>query len=184
MRRFAWFAQKTKPSFRYVLLVMLVAGLVVGSSSAQSATVSSEYISVSVPDTAYVSTSGTSTIELTVTLDSKWHINTGDPELDFLIPTRLKADTPLTLASVDYPAGKPFSFAFSDRTLEVYKDTVTIGARLRAIPMATHQTLRRRLILSYQPCSRTQCLPPEELVIPVGLNFDPERDRIRLDFVG
>jgi DsbC/DsbD-like thiol-disulfide interchange protein len=182
MRRFAWFVKKTKASFQYLFLGILVLGLIVGSSSAQSATVSSKYLSVRVPDTAQVSTSETNALSLTITLDSKWHINTGDPKLDFLIPTRLKTDTPLKMVSVDYPSGKPFSFAFSDRTLQVYKDTVTIGANLRATEIPTSRTVRRRISISYQPCSRTQCLPPEELDIPVRVTVSPEGDRLLLDF--
>lgn len=166
-----------------IILSVLGGGMIsITPGKGEAARFESDYLSVTVPDTVQFSASDTVSLALHVTLKSKWHINTGSPELDFLIPTRLTADTPLRLQKVDYPSGTPFSFAFSDRTINVYKNDLVLTALASLPGNLTQDTLTRRLTLSYQPCSRRQCLPPEKLPIPYRLKLDPERKQVLMDF--
>ncbi len=168
--------------FRIVVGVIITAVILTGiPAESEGVTKESKYLTVTVPDTIPLTASGTSVLSVDVTPKSKWHINTGNPSVEFLIPTRLTADTPLKLSSVNYPRGEKFSFVFSERTLRVYKNKVTLKAVVRSPEKRSSKPSKHRLILSYQPCSKNQCLPPEALSLPYRLSSTEDMDYVKLN---
>ncbi|MFQ5664001.1 MAG: protein-disulfide reductase DsbD domain-containing protein [Terriglobia bacterium] len=106
---------------------------------------------------------GTAAFTLVATVREGFHINSHQPSLDYLIPTRveLRESPGFVLEKVDYPAGELKAFSFApDVKLSVYDGTVKLPLRLRAqsgVPAGTH-TLR--LAFYFQACNDRLCLRP------------------------
>ena len=99
-----------------------------------------------------------------------WHINANPPGQDNLIPTTVTvaADAPVEIVDVAYPKGKTVRFEFSDKSLNVYENSLTIPIKLKQKSDWKRNT-RITLKLTYQPCNETECLLPQTLNIPVKL---------------
>jgi cytochrome c biogenesis DsbD-like protein len=112
--------------------------------------------------------------ELAVVLKIRpgFHINAREKSEDYLIATDLKAELPagFQAGEVSYPKGKPHSFAFSKKPLNVYEDTVTLYLPLIALPNAPLGAQHIPLKLRYQACSTEICLPPVTLALDAALN--------------
>ena len=106
-----------------------------------------------------------------------WHVNANPAANEWLIPTSLtmNAEIPMNLRTVDYPAGVPlFSDAFEE-TLSVYGGGVELRADIMVEPEAVPgQEGLLRLLLQYQACDETRCLPPAEIIEEVNLKIGDE----------
>ena len=70
-----------------------------------------------------------------------------------------------------YPPGKLEKFSFSpDKPLDVYTGSVTLRLRLTAKSGATSGTTTIPMMLRYQACNDTACLPPVK--VPVSAKFE------------
>ncbi len=101
-----------------------------------------------------------------------WHINANPSSSEMLIPTSLtlNADLPLEVLEIDYPGATAFYSAALDETLKVYQDRVTLRAGVRLKPEAAMgQQGRLNLLLQYQACDDTRCLPPAEVLETIDL---------------
>ena len=106
-----------------------------------------------------------------------WHVNANPAANEWLIPTSLtmNAELPLSLRAVDYPVGAPlFSDAF-DETLSVYDGSVELRAEVVVEPEAVPgQEGLMRLLVQYQACDETRCLPPADMIEEVSLRIGDE----------
>lgn len=151
-------------SFFSMLLLAMVSGPVEGK------TTESYKLSTTAPDTLYLRTSDTTSFELTLRIDTGWHINTNNPRQDYLIPTKVQLkDSDFILRDVNYPSGKEYSFSFSTERLLVYSGKTSIGLTVRPGPTSEPGHYRENLRLTYQPCSDKQCLRPNRVTVPVDL---------------
>ena len=109
-------------------------------------------------------------VELQLEIAAGWHINANPAGQDNLIPTTLEVDRdmPVEIIDIAYPKGKSMRFEFSDKSLNVYEDSLTIPIKLRQKSNATGSS-KVTLKLTYQPCNDTECLFPETLEIPLEL---------------
>ncbi|MDE0468717.1 MAG: DUF255 domain-containing protein [Candidatus Poribacteria bacterium] len=109
-------------------------------------------------------------VELQLEIAAGWHINANPAGQDNLIPTTLEVDTdmPVKIIDIAYPKGKSVRFEFSDESLNVYEDSLTIPIKLKQKSNATGSS-KVTLKLTYQPCNDTECLFPETLEIPLEL---------------
>ncbi len=91
-----------------------------------------------------------------------WHINAQPARGDFIKPTALtlNADAALINLALDYPPGRVLFFPALDETLAVYSGRVALAAHWQKNPTA-HGALR--LLVQYQACDDSRCLPPAEL---------------------
>jgi thiol:disulfide interchange protein DsbD len=98
-------------------------------------------------------------VELTV--DRGWHVNSDDPGDEFSMPTTLEWRLPdgWAVDTVDYPAGRKLSFAFSESPIEVWEERVVIVAGLR-VPAGAAGRSELGVTLTAQACNDSQCLPP------------------------
>ncbi len=106
----------------------------------------------------------TAEIQLVLRLAGGWHVNSNPASHDWLIPTSLIAnsDLPVRLASVDYPAGRPLFLQALGETLSVYDSGTALTGTVEA-GAATGAAGELRLLLQYQACDDSRCLPPAEI---------------------
>lgn len=115
-----------------------------------------------VADGQSVAANRSSTVLLHFRVDPGFHINSHAPKSDMLIPTRLLVEdmNGAEVATVDFPEGTPYSFAFEPKTkLDVYTGDLTLTAHVKAKP--GNYTLKAAL--HYQACDQAACYPPKTL---------------------
>jgi hypothetical protein len=104
---------------------------------------------------------------------SGYHVNSHKPSDEYLIATTLTPQLPAGFQVLDtiYPAGRQEKFSFSpDKPLDVYTGSVVFRVRLVARADAAIGAVNIPVILRYQACNDTTCLPPVK--IPVDVRVD------------
>ncbi|MBI3484195.1 MAG: hypothetical protein HY012_03450 [Acidobacteria bacterium] len=101
-----------------------------------------------------------------------FHVNSNKPSEDYLIPTQLLPELPAgyKVLGTTYPPGKLTKFEFSEKKLSVYAGTFTLRMRIQAPADAPLGKTKLPLILRYQACNDSACLPPVK--IPVALEIE------------
>jgi thioredoxin:protein disulfide reductase len=107
-----------------------------------------------------------------VAIQQGYHMNSHTPSETYLIPTTLTATPPAGFKVVDtvYPPGKKVKFPFADQPLDVYSGSVTVKLKLAADASAPVGAATIPVVLRYQACSETTCLPPVK--VPVDVKFN------------
>jgi hypothetical protein len=102
-------------------------------------------------------------VTLLATVKDGFHVNSNQPTLEYLIPTRvaLPALSLFELEEAEYPEGELKAFGFApDEKLSVYEGVVRVPVQFRAkdgVPAGAHDL---RLIFHYQACNDRLCLRP------------------------
>ena len=97
-------------------------------------------------------------VELHLKIATGWHVNANPAGQENLIPTTLAVDTdaPVGIVDVAYPKGKSARFEFSDESLNVYENNLTISLQLKQKPRTLlDRTIPIILKLTYQLCNET-----------------------------
>lgn len=103
-----------------------------------------------------------------------YHMNSHKPSDAYLIPTTLTPKLPAGIRLVDtmYPAGRLKKFAFSpDKPLDVYSGTVTLRLKLTAADTAALGATTVPMVLRYQACNDSACLPPVKIPVTAELKI-------------
>jgi DsbC/DsbD-like thiol-disulfide interchange protein len=110
-----------------------------------------------------------------VAIQQGYHMNSHTPSEAYLIPTTLTATPPAGIKLVDtvYPPGKKIKFQFADQPLDVYSGSVTVKLKLSADASAAVGAATVPIVLRYQACSETTCLPPVKVPVEVKFNVAP-----------
>lgn len=101
-----------------------------------------------------------------------YHMNSHKPSDTYLIPTTLTPKVPAGIRLVDtmYPPGSLKKFAFSpDKPLDVYSGSVTLRLKLMAEDTAAIGATTVPMILRYQACNNSACLPPVKVPVTAEL---------------
>ncbi len=111
-----------------------------------------------------------SAFEVAVVVDiaSGYHMNSHQPLDEFLIPTTLTPQPPVGLkfGEVVYPAGQSLTFSFSpNKPLSVYSGKATLRLKVQVAADAALGPQSIPMILRYQACSDTSCLPPVKVPV-------------------
>ncbi len=108
---------------------------------------------------------GSRSFRMTIQVAPGWHLNANPAGADFLVATEVRGKG-LTLRDVRYPPGEPVRLGFQDEPLPVYQGTVVIEGEIAAVADGVGGR-GGSLVLVYQPCDDTRCLPPvvEEAVL-------------------
>ena len=102
--------------------------------------------------------SNTLKVNVRLNITSGWHIQASNPTDDYLIPTRLSLDTEIAkITQIDYPPAEGLQFPFAERAIAVYKDSLNIPLTL----LFKTRPQNLSLLLTYQACDSTRCLPPQ-----------------------
>lgn len=93
-----------------------------------------------------------------------WHVNSHQPNEEFLIPTEIKLDeiSGIEIEKIVYPPGLSRSFAFSETPMSVYEHEMIIGVQLKISEKFEGEDLKLSGKLIYQACNDFSCLQPEE----------------------
>ncbi len=114
-----------------------------------------------------------STVRLAVIarITSGYHINSHQPSLDYLIPTRVNFENTadLKVTRVVYPAGKLKKFAFLDSPISVYEGETRIDGNLQVSRLLAPGSYALKADFAYQACNRQACLPPAKVPFEVAL---------------
>jgi hypothetical protein len=103
-----------------------------------------------------------------------FHMNSHKPSDAYLIATMLTPQLPAGIMLVDtvYPAGHLEKFAFSPKEpLDVYTGSVTLRLKLSAQASAALGRTTIPMILRYQACNQTTCLPPVKVPVNAQLQI-------------
>jgi thiol:disulfide interchange protein DsbD len=103
-----------------------------------------------------------------------YHMNSHKPSDAYLIPTTLTPKLPEGIRLVDtaYPPGRLKKFAFSpDKPLDVYSGSVTLRLKLTAQDTAAIGATTIPMILRYQACNNSACLPPVKIPVTAELKI-------------
>jgi Disulphide bond corrector protein DsbC len=106
-----------------------------------------------------------------------FHMNSHKPTDDYLIATTLKPQLPTGFELLDtiYPKGKLEKFSFSpNHPLDVYSESVTLVLRLSAKSAVALGPMEIPMILRYQACNDSACLPPVKLPVDAKFNVAEE----------
>lgn len=117
--------------------------------------------------------SGIFNVELDLKIAAGWHVNANPTGQENLIPmtVAVDTDTPIEIVDVTYPKGSATHFEFSDGSLNVYEESLTILLQLKQKPSTLlDRTVPIGLKLTYQLCNEAECLLPQTLNIPVKLS--------------
>jgi hypothetical protein len=113
-------------------------------------------------------------VAVVVDIAENYHMNSHKPAESYLIPTTLTPQLPAGIRLVDtiYPSGHLKKFPFSpDKALDVYSGSVTLRLRLAAQDSASIGTTIIPMILRYQACNNSACLPPVKVPVSAQLQI-------------
>lgn len=110
-----------------------------------------------------------------------YHINANKVLDPYLIPTEIEAQFPAAFRILEtvYPPGRLEQFPFAAHKLAVYDGRVTLRLRAEAGAEAPLGEQNLSLLLHYQACNSTACLPPVKLPIVVSLKVVPAGAKAR-----
>lgn len=94
-------------------------------------------------------------IRMNITIADGWHINAHVPLDDFLIPTALTIND-VAMPESGYPKPALKTLRFNEISLALYEGSFSL---VSAIPHSVPNTVK----LTFQACSDTICLPPEDM---------------------
>jgi DsbC/DsbD-like thiol-disulfide interchange protein len=122
-------------------------------------------------------------IAVTAEIAHGYHMNSHHPSDAYLIPTTLTPQLPSGFDVLDtiYPAGRQQKFTFSpDKPLDVYSGTITLKLKLRAGTGVPLGATTIPMILRYQACNDSACLPPAKLPVEAKIMVATANEKGRL----
>jgi uncharacterized protein YyaL (SSP411 family) len=102
--------------------------------------------------------SGWRAFRLTLEIAPGWHLQANPASAAYLLPTAVEAEKG-EVRNVRYPPGEPFGSQFSKETIAVYTGQVEITGEASETA---------GLVLSYQLCDESKCLPPVRRDLQAG----------------
>lgn len=114
-------------------------------------------------------------LKLTLMVTDGYHINSTKPEDDSLLPTRLelKNNPHFRLLKTDWPAPHHRKFPYTDSKIPVYEGKLNLVLHLAAKAGAPAGDHRLEVTISYQGCTETACLMPDELNLEIPVRLVP-----------
>ncbi|MFC2084330.1 protein-disulfide reductase DsbD [Bacteroidota bacterium] len=113
-------------------------------------------------------------IAIKAEIADSWHINSNNPNDDFLIPTELSLISGENLSIIEtyYPEAEEVNFSFTNKPVSVYQGEVFFAVKVKLPEDLEVGEYKIVLKLSYQACNNESCLPPmevqDEIIIEVA----------------
>ena len=102
-------------------------------------------------------------VNLEISVNSGWHMNSNSPNDEFLIPSVITANSSnVKLVEVRYPKAKNIKLSFSEEPVSVYEGNETAILIFKANQDAVIGKSITVVTLEYQACNDNSCLPPNE----------------------
>ena len=109
-------------------------------------------------------------LRVTLDIDDGYHVNAHEPASDWLVATELGLRGGSGLAvEASYPEPSEQALAFADEPVRVYEGRVEIDAALRKTGEGDGVE-PGELVVTYQACDDSRCLPPRTVTVPVTLH--------------
>jgi thioredoxin:protein disulfide reductase len=107
-----------------------------------------------------------------VDIEKGYHMNSHTPSEAYLIATTLTPQTPAGFQVLDtmYPPGKQIKFEFGEKPLDVYSGSVTVKLKMAVAANAAVGAATIPVVIRYQACSETTCLPPVKVPVDLKVN--------------
>jgi hypothetical protein len=106
-------------------------------------------------------------------LPAGYHANSNKPSEAYLIPLSLKWTAgPLTMISVEYPAGSMEKYSFSDKPLSVVTGDFSIMTKFKVPASAANGPAAETGTLRYQACDNHACYPPKNVPVNVTVSVE------------
>jgi len=139
----------------HTLIISLIFGLPLFAQN-------QDVVKISVVDKSVKVNQGESvSVNLSITVNPTWHINSNKPNDDFLIPSEITAKSSgIKLTSVKYPQAQELKLSFSEKPVSVYD--ATWNAKLIFLTNSNTQVGKQIVLvtLDYQACNDVSCMPP------------------------
>ncbi|NWF88299.1 MAG: protein-disulfide reductase DsbD [Ignavibacteriaceae bacterium] len=117
------------------------------------------------------------TVDLDLTINPKWHINSNKPNDEFLIPSVVSAKTQkLKLVKIIYPKAHEIKLSFSEAPVSVYEGNTKIGLTFLALQNAVIGKETVEVIFDYQACNDVSCLPPTSVTTSFTVVLENAKD--------
>lgn len=156
----------------FVFVIVLIFGVVAGTQSGRAqlgnldtSTKPKAYV-VYAAEPQSVPAGKRAILELRFQVVGPFHVNSHTPKSQLLIPTTLTLSPVAGVKAgvLEYPAGKPYSFAFDPGDkLDIYAGNFTV--KLPVVATAGEHTVEATL--RYQACDNASCYPPKLLPIKI-----------------
>jgi len=124
---------------------------------------------------------GTVWIGIQAAIRDGFHINSWQPTLDYLVPTRMEPELPegFAVSRESYPPAVDYHPEHTADTLQVYEGTARFGLEVVVAGNVAPGAYTVPLTLRLQPCNNEQCYPPMEarmrFIINVAATAGPEQ---------
>ncbi len=117
------------------------------------------------------------TLEIVISIEPGWHINSNAPLDPYLIPTEVRLDLPSgwTGGPPVFPPHRLATFAFSEEPLAVFEHDVTVSVPVHRDSGAAATSLVHGAVVA-QACNDTTCLAPVTVAFaaPTGIAGAPD----------
>jgi hypothetical protein len=113
-------------------------------------------------------------VAIVATIHDGYHMNSHHPLDSYLIATTMTANPPAGIKVLDtiYPPGRDKEFPFSPKKpLNVYTGSVTLRLKMMAEPNAKIGSMTVPVMLRYQACNDSACLPPVKIPVDVPVDI-------------
>ena len=155
-----------RPPWVKIALCLFLVGLFLGAPSAQASTVQVKPI----PSTDLYEIGKSYPVLFQLNVSKGWYIH-GTEEEGLLVPTTLSFREPSGIEVKDelFPLPEFVKFEYTDHPIQTFSGQVPVNANLIISEDMPVGKYRVPGILSYQACSASLCLPPEQVsfVLPV-----------------
>ncbi len=163
---------RRRAMMKRLVFVLLFYGLVspLGTCLAGNSTVQVEVVH----SQDHYPVNGTYPIILDLKVADSWYIHSTHEDSG-LIPTELSFEEKpgLSLGMIQFPPPQKTKFEYTDEPIEVFSGAVPVRAVLMVGPEATVERQELAGKISYQACSASSCLPPEEVPVRLSLSIVP-----------
>lgn len=154
----------------FSLLIPVFALTVVMAFSASASSSKSSVPAVTFRVAAQDVKGDSAVVRVRVVIPAGWHIQSNAPLDEFLIPTELKTTGEgLRFGKAVFPAPELKDFPALGGKVALFEDTVDIAVTARAVKGKTDAKAlvqaveKSTIVLRYQACNDSQCLPPKEV---------------------
>ena len=115
-------------------------------------------------------------LALRLTINDNWHINSKNPNLDYLIPAalKIKPNSAVTLGAATFPEPKEFRIDAFPTPIFVYEGQILISMPLNIANDALPGNVSLDFIFTSQACDDKSCQPPQDQPITLKLKITPD----------
>lgn len=124
-------------------------------------------------------TSGTECkVALTASVLNGWHINSNNPNDEFLIPTTIKSgNKSFPIAKIKFPKPDERKLAFSEVPVSVFEGESKFEIIFKIADATAKGKYNIPIVFSYQGCNDQTCMPPTDAIADLNIEITAGSDK-------